>query len=202
MSSGLSMIESWFFVLAMLAVLLIPGPTNALLASATHQQGAFKTIIFIPIEWLGYVYGISLWALFIHLFEPIWPALDVILHTVSLALVLWMAFHLWKSAHLQKYDQRHQKIRKTKLFSATLKNPKTVLLAAGIFPVETWNSIENAVLVFAIFSVILIPVSIFWMYFGRALLVGSFNGITADHLYKGSAMLLLICMLPMIFRLF
>jgi len=63
------MIESWFFVLAMLAVLLIPGPTNALLASATHQQGAFKTIIFIPIEWLGYVYGISLWALFIHLFE-------------------------------------------------------------------------------------------------------------------------------------
>jgi hypothetical protein len=36
-----------------------------------------------------------------------------------------------------------------------------VLLAAGIFPVETWNSIENAVLVFAIFSVILIPVSIF-----------------------------------------
>ncbi|MBF8341340.1 threonine transporter RhtB, partial [Acinetobacter baumannii] len=26
------MIESWFFVLAMLAVLLIPGPTNALLA--------------------------------------------------------------------------------------------------------------------------------------------------------------------------
>ncbi|MFE1617378.1 threonine transporter RhtB, partial [Acinetobacter baumannii] len=25
------MIESWFFVLAMLAVLLIPGPTNALL---------------------------------------------------------------------------------------------------------------------------------------------------------------------------
>jgi len=185
-----------------LAVLLIPGPTNALLASATHQQGAFKTIIFIPIEWLGYVYGISLWALFIHLFEPIWPALDVILHTVSLAVVLWMAFHLWKSAHLQKYDQRHQKIRKAKLFSATLKNPKTVLLAAGIFPVETWNSIENAALVFAIFSVILIPVSIFWMYFGRALLVGSFNGITADHLYKGSAMLLLICMLPMIFRLF
>ncbi|HBX4479049.1 TPA: threonine transporter RhtB, partial [Klebsiella pneumoniae] len=27
------MIESWFFVLAMLAVLLIPGPTNALLAT-------------------------------------------------------------------------------------------------------------------------------------------------------------------------
>ncbi|MBQ1494215.1 MAG: threonine transporter RhtB, partial [Acinetobacter sp.] len=37
------MIESWFFVLAMIAVLLIPGPTNALLASSTHQQGVLKT---------------------------------------------------------------------------------------------------------------------------------------------------------------
>jgi threonine/homoserine/homoserine lactone efflux protein len=70
------------------------------------------------------------------------------------------------------------------LFSATLKNPKTVLLAAGIFPVETWNSIENAVLVFAIFSVILIPVS-FWMYFGRALLVGSLMELQPTIYIKG-----------------
>lgn len=196
------MVESWFFVLAMLAVLLIPGPSNALLASATHQYGLSKTMIFIPVEWLGYVYGISLWSLFIHLFEPIWSALDVILHTGSLVYVLWMAFHLWKSSHLQKYDQRHQQIRKAQLFFFTLKNPKTVLLAVGIFPAETWNSIENAGLVFTVFSLLLIPVSMFWMLFGRALLVGSSHRIKADHLYKGSAMLLLACMLPMIFRLF
>ncbi|GGH43982.1 threonine transporter RhtB [Acinetobacter courvalinii] len=196
------MIESWFFVLAMLAVLLIPGPTNALLASATHQQGVPKTIKFIPIEWLGYMYGISLWALLIHLFDPIWPALGAILHTASLLYVLWMAFHLWKSSHLQKHDQHHPHIRKRQLFMSTLKNPKTVLLAAGIFPSETWNSIENALMVFAVFSLILLPVSIFWMIFGRALMAGSLIGIKADHLYKGSAVLLLICMLPMIFRLF
>jgi len=196
------MIESWFFVLAMLAVLLIPGPTNALLASATHQHGVPKTITFIPIEWLGYLYGISLWALFIHLFDPIWPAIGAILHTASLLYVLWMAFHLWKGSHLQKHDQHHQHIRKRQLFISTLKNPKKVLLASGIFPSETWNSIEQAALVFAVFSLILIPVSIFWMLFGRALLAGSLVGIKADHLYKGSAMLLLICMLPMIFRLF
>ncbi|APR71727.1 MULTISPECIES: LysE family translocator [Acinetobacter] len=196
------MIESWFFVLAMLAVLLIPGPTNAMLASATHQQGVPKTLVFIPVEWLGYIYGISLWALFIHLFEPIWPAFDVMLHIGSLLYVLWMAFHLWKSSHLQKHDQRHQHIRPTQLFVSTLKNPKTVLLAAGIFPAEAWNSVQNAAIVFTIFSLILIPVSIFWMVFGRALLTGSFAGIKADHLYKGSAMLLIICMLPMVFRVF
>ncbi|EXV32037.1 putative membrane protein [Acinetobacter baumannii 24975_1] len=58
------MIESWFFVLAMLAVLLIPGPTNALLATAAHSQGLSKTFWLIPMEWLGYAYGISFWAVF------------------------------------------------------------------------------------------------------------------------------------------
>ena len=101
------MIDSWFFVLAMIAVLLIPGPTNALLASSTHQQGVLKTLSYIPVEWLGYIYGIGLWALFIHLFDPIWPALIIILHVCSVAYVLWLAFHLWKSSHLQKYNQHH-----------------------------------------------------------------------------------------------
>ena len=43
----------------MLAVLLIPGPTNALLATAAHSQGLSKTFWLIPMEWLGYAYGIS-----------------------------------------------------------------------------------------------------------------------------------------------
>jgi len=86
------MIENWFFVLAMLAVLLLPGPTNALLASSTHQYGFLKTLAFLPVKWLGYVYGIALWALFIHLFSPIWPALGWLLHIASVLYVLWLDF--------------------------------------------------------------------------------------------------------------
>ena len=201
-SFGICMIESWFFVLAMIAVLLIPGPTNALLASSTHQQGFVKTMSFIPVEWLGYTYGIGLWALFIHLFDPIWPALHLILHVCSVIYVLWLAFHLWKSSHLQKHYQNHQQIKTYQLFLSTLKNPKTLLLAAGIFPDETWNSVENTAWVLGVFTLVLIPVSLSWMMFGRALLTGSLIGIKADHLYKGSAMLLIVCMLPMVFRFF
>lgn len=83
------MIESWFFVLAMLAVLLIPGPTNALLATAAHSQGLSKTFWLIPMEWLGYAYGISFWAVFIHLADPVWPALLLILHITSVLYVFW-----------------------------------------------------------------------------------------------------------------
>ncbi|MEC8567310.1 MAG: threonine transporter RhtB, partial [Pseudomonadota bacterium] len=96
----------------------------------------------------------------------------------------------------------HQQIKTYQLFLSTLKNPKTLLLAAGIFPDETWNSVENTAWVLGVFTLVLIPVSLFWMMFGRALLTGSLIGIKADHLYKGSAMLLIVCMLPMVFRFF
>ena len=54
-------------------------------------------------------------------------------------------------------------------------------------------------MVLAAFTLILIPAASFWMFFGRALLTGSMK-IKADHLYKGSAMLLILCMLPVVFR--
>ena len=69
------MIESWLFVLAMIAVLMIPGPTNALLASSAHQQGLAKTSLLVPAELFGYFYAINLWALLIHLSTPTWPCL-------------------------------------------------------------------------------------------------------------------------------
>lgn len=115
------MIESWFFVLAMLAVLLIPGPTNALLATAAHSQGLSKTFWLIPMEWLGYAYGISFWAVFIHLADPVWPALLLILHITSVLYVFWMAFRLWKTTHLQQFSQNHRNIRPRQLFFSTLK---------------------------------------------------------------------------------
>ena len=123
------MIESWLFVLAMIAVLMIPGPTNALLASSAHQQGIAKTSLLIPAEFFGYMYAISLWALFIHLSAPIWPYLIDILHVLS----------------------------------------------AGY---------------------------VFWMSFGRAVLALETNKVTADLLYKGSALLLVVCMLPVVARFF
>ena len=196
------MIESWLFVFAMIAVFLIPGPTNALLASSAHQQGIPKTSLLIPAELLGYIYAISLWSLFIHLTHPVWPHLITLLHVLSALYVFWIAFHLWKSTHLQSHHQKHPHIRPHQLFFSTLKNPKALLFAAGILPLEMWNSSLNAGLVFLVFSLILIPVALFWMAFGKAILAGNLKQIKADHLYKGSAMLLIICMLPVVIRFF
>lgn len=196
------MIESWLFVLAMIAVLMIPGPTNALLASSAHQQGLKKTSLFIPAELFGYFYAINLWAIFLHLCHPIWPHLTHILHLLSAAYVLWLAFHLWRSAHLQQHNQRYVAITPRQLFFSTLKNPRALLFAAGVFPPETWSNPTNFIVVFAIFGLVLLPSVLFWMSFGRAILAGQFKQIKTDLLYKGSAMLLLMCMLPVVIRFF
>lgn len=196
------MIESWLFIFAILAVLLIPGPSNAFLANAAHQQGVLKSLKLIPIEILGYVYGISLWALIIHLSMPTWPMLIHLLHFVSAVYVVWLAFHLWKSAHLEKHRQTYPNLKPRQLFFSVFKNPKTILFTAGIFPAETWNSFESYFSVFAVFILCLIPAALFWIYFGQALLAGKLRGINADHLYKGSAMLLMLCMLPVVAEFF
>ncbi|WP_445114587.1 LysE family translocator [Acinetobacter sp. WZC-1] len=197
------MIESWLFIFAMFAVLLIPGPTNALLASAAHHQGILKTLRLIPAELLGYVYGISILALLIHLTMPAWPSLVHILHVASAVYVLWLAFHLWKSSDLEKHSQSHQRLNPQQLFLSTLKNPKVILFSAGIFPAETWDSFENYALVLGVFCLCLIPCSLLWMYAGRAVLTGGKRRkLSTDQLYKASAMLLMLCMLPVILQFF
>ena len=196
------MIENWFFVVAICAVLLIPGSANALLASSAYQQGIAKTIHLIPAEILGYLYGIAMWALFIHLSMPIWPNLMHWLHFISAIYVMWLAFHLWKSSQLKRQSQLNLLFKPSKVFIHTLKNPKVILLTVGVFPTSTWDSLNHYLMMMGIFSLCLLPCAFFWMYFGRALLAGELKRIRTDQMYKGSALLLMICMLPVVYRIF
>ena len=196
------MVESWLFIFAVIAVLLIPGPTNALLASSAHLHGFSKTFLSIPVVLFGYAYGISLWALVIHLSMPTWPNLIHILHVVSAAYAIWLAFHLWKKTSLQQHSLKHLQLDRAKLFKSTLKNPKSLLFAAGIFPTWTWESAEYYAWVFAIFCLCLLPCSLFWIYIGRRILAGQIASVTADRLYKGSAMLLVLSMMPIVISFF
>ena len=196
------MVASWLFIFAVFAVLLIPGPTNAFLASAAHHHGLLKAFHLVPIELLGYIYGISLWSLLIHLTMPTWPMLIHLLHVVSAAYVIWLAFHLWKSSHLKQHSLKHKTLNRSMLFKSTLHNPKSILFAVGIFPVWTWDSFQNYAYVLAIFSLCLVPCALFWIYFGRQVLAGNLKVVTADRVYKGSAMLLLLSMLPVVIGFF
>ena len=196
------MIESWLYIFAVIAVLLIPGPTNAVLATTAHLHGFLKTCRLLPMVLLGYIYGISLWALLIHLTMSTWPHLIDVLHVVSAIYVIWLAFRMWKKTSLQQHGLKNRQLERGQLFKLTLKNPKSLLLAVGIFPVWTWDSVENYAWNIAILSICLIPCAMFWMYIGRLILAGDIGSGMADRLYKGSAMLLMLSMLPIVIQFF
>lgn len=196
------MIESWLFVLGVIAVLMIPGPGNALVASSAHQHGQAKTSLYMPVILLGYMYAINVWALVIHVVSPIWPHFQALVHVLSAMYVGWMTFGLFKVQQIENHNKKHPMVRPWQLFTATLKNPKAALFAAGILPEATWANPTNFVLVFAAFSLVTLPVFIFWMAFGQAILSGESEKIKTDLVYKGSVLFLLLCLIPLIINLF
>lgn len=192
------MIDNWLFILGIIAVLMIPGTGNALLASAAYQFGLAKTSLLIPAILLGHIYAINAWALLIHLMSPTWPNFQGIVHIISAVCVGWMMFHLYKAHQLQRHYRTHPSINLWDTFFTTLKNPKAALIAAGILPNSTWDSASHFIVVFLIFSVIVIPVAAFWMTYGQTILSNASDKIKADLLYKGSALFLLLCLIPLI----
>ncbi|ENX25181.1 MULTISPECIES: hypothetical protein [Acinetobacter] len=195
------MIENWLFVLGLIAVLMVPGPANALVASSAHQQEQAKTSLYLPAILLGYFYAINVWALLIHLASPIWPNFKGLVYVLSTICVGWMTLHLYKAQQLERYSKTHPQIRPWQMFTTTLKNPKAALLASGILPMETWQSPTNFVLVFAAFSLSTVPVGIFWMVFGQAILTSPSEKIKAGLIYKGAALFVLLCLIPLLIKL-
>ena len=196
------MVEYSLTVLALFSILMIPGPTNALLASSARHVGITQSIRLILAQLVGYLYAIGLWWLLINLTKPIWPALSTLLHLFSFCYVLWLGFNLWKMKQLQQHSQQFTHIEPKQLFYATFKNPKALLLTAGIFPEKTWESFLDYGLSMVLFSAILVPSALFWIYFGDRLLSGKVKGLEQEQLYKNSALLLLLCLFPLIARLF
>lgn len=88
------MIEYSFILIALFAVMIIPGPTNALLASSAQQIGMQKSLRLIPAELIGYMYAMALWWLIVAFTDDIWPLFIDILHFASAIYVFWLAFRL------------------------------------------------------------------------------------------------------------
>lgn len=192
------MIENWLFVLAIIAVLMIPGIGNASLASSAHQLGKAKTSLLIPAILLGYLYAMNAWALLIHLLSPTWPSFQTVVHLLSSVCVGWMTFRLYKVKHLEKHQRNYPLIRPWQMFFTTLKNPKAALITAGILPQTTWDSPSHFLMVFTVFGLVVLPVAAFWMVYGQTLLSNQSKKIKADLIFKGSALFLLLCLIPLV----
>lgn len=118
------------FVLAVFALLAVPGPTNALLAAAGAERG-IGAVRLIGIVLLGYGFAVSL---LVALFGPLSgtdPRAGAALRLAAAIWLLWSAVGLWQHA---ARPGAARAVTAGRLLVTTMLNPKTLVLAFAIFP--------------------------------------------------------------------
>ena len=118
-------------------VLIVPGPTNTLLLSSGLKVGVRRTSPLIAAEALGYVVGISLWGFFLSAVSAKQPWLPMAVKLVSSVYILFLAAKIWRqSGALQHVTASPVSLRD--MFLTTVMNPKALLFASTLFPLEAF----------------------------------------------------------------
>jgi threonine/homoserine/homoserine lactone efflux protein len=122
------------FCLSLIALLLAPGPTNALLALGGAEAGAWRTLRLLPLVVVAYATTVL----------PLVTLGDDLLrqhHWVQLAVtfaaalwVAWMAIALWRPPTVG--ETTTASVSGTKLFVTTLLNPKAFIIGLVLIPAQ------------------------------------------------------------------
>ncbi|RQH05842.1 LysE family translocator [Paraburkholderia dinghuensis] len=148
-------------------VLLLPGPTNTLLAAAGVRQGLRRSAHLTAAELTGYLVSISLWGIcFTHASHSLnW--LPKLLRVASGVYLAWLAIRMWFAAN-SIATSTTSVIGSRTLFSATVLNPKAMLFAGSIFPPAAFASLTTWLEAMAVFTALLIPIGLTWISIGAA----------------------------------
>lgn len=129
------MTDPFAFVLACLALLAAPGPTNALFAAAGATAGLRASIRLVPAAVAGYWITILALVTIVGPVAGAHPAIATLLKTAASLWLGWSAIALWRGAGRTRPGEAAL-VTPARLFLTTLINPKTLVFAFVIFPPE------------------------------------------------------------------
>lgn len=126
-----TVVELASFVIAVLALLMAPGPTNTLMALAGTQKGLSRVIRLVPAELSGYLTMIMplSWigaSVFDH-----WHAAAMPMKVSAAIWVLHLAVKLWASS-VRGMD--HYQVTARRVYLTTVLNPKALIFGLMILP--------------------------------------------------------------------
>jgi threonine/homoserine/homoserine lactone efflux protein len=153
------------FALAVLFLLITPGPTNTLLLTAGASSG-LRALRLIPAEVAGYLTTILIVGTLIGDWVRGVPSLAFALRLVIAAYLLYLAIRLWRAGLAIGATQ--QLIGFRDVLVTTLLNPKALLFALGIIPVHASGSLAY----FIAFVAMVIGAGSGWAMLGVALARG------------------------------
>src|SRR4051794_27897420 len=90
--------ELLVFAVSTALILITPGPTNTLLATAGLALGTRKALPLLAVELAGYLFAISAWGILLISMQEHYPFLGTALCLVSSGYLAYVAVKMWRAA--------------------------------------------------------------------------------------------------------
>jgi threonine/homoserine/homoserine lactone efflux protein len=175
------------FVLEVLGVLAIPGPTNSLLFVSGVSRGFQPSLKLIFAEVGAYLLSISTLVLVLEPVTRTYSTLPQLLRVACSIYLVHLAIRLWRSGGRELLDSNPITFRR--VFFTTLMNPKNLIFAFGIFPTPSAGAGELFPYL-ACFSAICVIAASGWIAAGALLQSKAAQRIQLGWVYRGEAFLL------------
>jgi threonine/homoserine/homoserine lactone efflux protein len=150
--------------LAILALLLTPGPTNSLMLLAGAERGLLRASRLIPAELAGYLATVVPLALVGQSVLDAWPGLRAAVALVAAVWVAVLALRLWRLPD----GAPAQAVGARTLFVTTALNPKALIFGLVLIPSPDRLSGN-----LALFAGLVVGVALFWSGLGAILRRGA-----------------------------
>jgi threonine/homoserine/homoserine lactone efflux protein len=165
--SGADLTDWMPFLLAALALLASPGPTNTLLAASGAAAGFIRSLKLLLAESAGYAIAITVIALLIGPAIAGSPLAGTILKLVASAWLIWSAWHLWREG--SDTLARAAPVKFVRVFVTTLLNPKAIVFALVIVPHLKDGRIAEALPYLGALLLLIACVAVCWIATGAAI---------------------------------
>ncbi len=126
------MLQTLFPLAALAALLLAPGPSNALLAASAAAVGVRHSLLLLPVMILGYALGIAGLHYGLGPVAARHPAVATVMNLIAIAILLNASAQLWLRGG-QDAAAAHM-VTPRQIFFVTLFNPKCVIFAFQLLP--------------------------------------------------------------------
>lgn len=181
------MIDLTPFVLAVLALLAVPGPTNTLMAAAGASRGVVRSLPLLAGELGGYAIAITLWSEIVGAAATSQPLVPAVAKFVAAAFLVWSAWKLW--SHAGRTDLPQRGITLSRVFATTLINPKGLVFAFAIFPQVGFVA---RLPYLGVLAVLVVGTAIGWMALGAVLARSSRGLLTSSRVERATAVALAV----------
>jgi threonine/homoserine/homoserine lactone efflux protein len=174
------------FIVAVLGLLAVPGPTNTLMAAAGAANGVARSLRLLIGELGGYVIAITVWTELVGAAAAQQPMIAVAAKLLAAAFLLWSAYRLWSRAGTHPAGGS---ITLQRVFTTTLINPKGLVFAFAIFP-PVGFVVRLPYL--GVFAVLVVVTAIGWQTLGAAAALSSRGLFTAARVERVCAIVLAV----------